>query len=90
MKGYPQYIATKQDYLNLLSMPEYRAQAIISLKAIRDLADDKASRTLSIDPETNEAVVEEIDNPMPLWRIKGFGSRQEVADLIAEEEVHNG
>lgn len=86
MKGYPKYINCKQDYINLLAEPEHKAQAIEDLKAIRDMDDDKALRTISIDETTGEAVTEEIDNPMPLWKVKGFSSRQEVADLIAEVE----
>jgi len=87
MKGYPKYIATKQDFLNLLAMPEFKAQALENLKVIRDLADDTAVRTISINEETGEVTTEEIDNPMPLWQIRGFSSRQEVAALITAEEV---
>ena len=83
MKGYPKHIATKQDFINLLADPEYRDQALEDLAEIRDLPDEKANRTLSIN-EDGTAVMEEIDNPMPLWKIKGFSSRMEVAALIAE------
>jgi threonyl-tRNA synthetase len=86
MKGYPKYIATKQDFINLLADPGYIVQALEDLKLIRDLDDDKASRTISINEETGEATTEEIDNPMPLWKVKGFSSRQEVEDLISEVE----
>ena len=89
MKGYPKYINCKQDYLNLLAEPEFKAQALDDLRAIRDLDDDKALRVISMDEETGEATTEEIDNPMPLWRVKGFESRQDVADLIAAQEVDN-
>ena len=88
MKGYPKYINCKQDFINLLDEPEYKALALEDLKAIRDLDDDKALRTISINEETGEETTEEIDNPMPLWKVKGFTSRQEVADLITE--VENG
>lgn len=137
MRGFPKYIANKQDFINLLSMSDtyatltkqapakgeelkpivksdftalfatkatnskelnellevctaslspddYKTKAIAELTIIRDMDDEKAKRTLSIDEETGEAVEEEIDNPMPLWKVKGFGSRQEVADLIAQ------
>jgi len=86
MKGYPKYIATKQDFLNLLADPDFKARAIADLKVIRDAADDKASRTISIN-EDGTAVTEEIDNPSPLWKIKGFASRAEVAALIAAQEA---
>lgn len=135
MRGFPKYIACKQDYINLLSMPDeyakvtnavpgeelkpivksdfmdlfktkatnskelnsflevctssmspddYKAKALAELVSIRDLKDEKAKRTLSIDENTGESVEEEIDNPMPLWKVKGFGSRQEVTDLIVK------
>jgi hypothetical protein len=86
MKGYPKYIATKQDFLNLLADPEFKDRAIADLEFIRDVPDDKATRTLSIN-EDGTAVTEEIENPMPLWKVKGFASRAEVAALIAAQEV---
>jgi hypothetical protein len=84
MKGYPKYIATKQDFLNLLGMADFRARALDDLTTIRDADDDTATRTIAIDEATGEAQTETIDNPMPLWKVKGFESRQEVIDLIAE------
>jgi len=88
MKGYPKHINCKQDFINLLAEPEHQAQAIEDLKVIRDMEDYKALRVVSMDEETGEETTEEIDNPMPLWKVKGFSSRQEVADLITE--VENG
>jgi hypothetical protein len=87
MNGYPKYINCKQDYINLLAEPEFKAQALEDLKAIRDLDDDKALRVVSMNEETGEATTEEIDNPMPLWKVKGFDSRQDVADLITAQEA---
>ena len=87
MKGYPKTIATKQDFLNLLGEKEFRAQAISDLKAIYNLNDSKAIRaTTLIDPDDPEKGynTEIIDNPMPMWKQKGFASRQDVADLITE------
>jgi hypothetical protein len=139
MRGFPKYIATKQDFMNLLSISDdyatltaqpaeiglkgakiesikqdfttlfttkatnskevndlldvctasltpddFKSRALAELIIIRDMDDDKASRTISIDETTGEAVTEEIDNPMPLWKVKGFGSREEVAALIAQ------
>ena len=81
MKGYPKYMATKQDYLNLLDDPIFATRVLADLVLIRDLEDDKASRTISID-EDGTAVTGEIENPMPLWKIKGFVSREEVSALI--------
>ena len=108
MKGYPKFVATKKDYENLLSMPEYRKQALADLQVIYDLDDELATKTLSIketdkkeiEPELNlksavigekikrnDAELEVISNPMPLWKIKGFKSRQDVKKLM---EVENG
>ena len=84
MKGYPKYIATKQDFLNLLGMADFRARALDDLTTIRDADDDTATRTIAIDEATGEAQTETIDNPMPLWKVKGFSSRQDVIDLIGE------
>lgn len=148
MRGYPKYIATKQDYINLLNISEsfnaltdppegggelpgkggslgpgalspaerreqystlfqvrqdnspelneildvctaaatpddFRGRVIAELAEIWNLPDDKAFRAISINPD-GSSVTEEIDNPMPLWKVKGFGSRQEIADLIAQ------
>ena len=87
MRGYPKHAAVKQDFLNLLADDEYREQALKDLRNIAEMDDEKASRTISINEETGEAVTEEIENPMPLWKIKGFSSRQEVRDLMEE---HHG
>ncbi|MFA5397415.1 MAG: hypothetical protein WC346_15505 [Methanogenium sp.] len=93
MKGYPKHIGTKKDFENLLAMPEHRDKALKKLKEIHDLADDKVQETVSMtkDEETGleTAVKKEIDNPMPVYKIMGFKTRQEVSDLIsaAEKEV---
>jgi len=89
MKGYPKHINCQQDYINLLAEPELKAQALEDLKAIRDLDDSKALRVVSMNEETGEATTEEIDNPMPLWKVKGFRSRQDAADLIADQEENH-
>ena len=85
MKGYPKHVATKQDFINLLAMPEFKKQALSDLIAIHDLDDDNALRTLEIN-EDETALTEEIDNPMSLWKIKGFSSLQEVSGMIKEAE----
>ncbi len=87
MYGYPKTIATVQDFVNLLNMPEYKAKAMAELQAIHDLDDDKTTRATTLidenDPEKGFNV-EEIDNPNPLWKQKGFSSREEVKELIKE------
>lgn len=64
MKGYPKHIATKQDFINLLQMPEYRQQALEDLLIIAYYADEQ--------------------NPNPLYKQKGFKTRQEAMDLIRQ------
>lgn len=89
MKGYPKYIATRRDFENLLKMPEHKDRAMTELQAIYKKADDKAviAETLK-DPKDiqGEYITKEIANPSPLWKIMGFKTRQEVADLISAAE----
>ncbi len=87
MKGYPKRIATKQDFINMLGEKEFKSWTIDDLKAIYNLDDAKVTRaTTLIDPADPEKGynTEIIDNPMPVWKQKGFASRQEVADLIVK------
>jgi hypothetical protein len=86
MRGYPRYVATKQDYINLLQDTDLHDQAVADLITIRDLGDDTVLRVVSGSEETGDLVTEEIDNPMPTWKQKGFATLQELADLISEEE----
>ncbi|MEE8484222.1 MAG: hypothetical protein V3S46_06450 [Nitrospinota bacterium] len=89
MKGYPKNIKTVQDFINLLSTPVYKEKALLELQAIFDLQDDTAERaTTLIDPndESKGWNTEIIDNPMPLYKQKGFTSRQAVIALITEYE----
>ena len=90
MKGYPNRVATKEDFLNLLAMPEHKAHAIADLKAIRDIDDAKVTKaTTLIDPEDPEKGynTELITNPLPIWKQKGFSSRAEVTELIEKSEA---
>ncbi|MEA3380564.1 MAG: hypothetical protein U9Q87_06795 [Pseudomonadota bacterium] len=87
MRGYPHHIATAQDYQNLLAMPEYREQAKADLQKIKDTDDAKVTKaTTLIDPEDPESGynTEIIDNPMPLWKKKGFASKTAVAKMITK------
>ena len=85
MRGFPKQIATKQDYLNLLAMPEYRAAALAELKALLELDDDTVialkERKIGDLHEVRETV--EQPNPFPQWRQKGFQSKEEVKKFIA-------
>lgn len=61
MKGYPKFIAVKQDYINLLSMPEYQEQALKDLQSLYDMDDEKATRVISLsEEEINESELLEI------------------------------
>jgi len=85
MKGFPKYIATKQDFLNLLDDERFKDQAIMELNRIYDLDDSKATRaTALVDPDDpmGDWNTEIIDNPMPLWKQKGFSDREEIKELI--------
>lgn len=85
MRGYPKYVATKQDYLNLLAMSEHKAQAIEEMKKIVSYNDSVVTRaTTPIDPnDPNKGWnTEKIENPRPLFKQKGFASRQEATDII--------
>lgn len=91
MKGYPKYVATKKDFENLLAMPQHRDRALKDLATIRDIADDKAQKTVSITKDeltgVETAVKQEIDNPLSAYKIVGFKTRQEIADLISAADV---
>lgn len=85
MKGYPKHVATKQDYINLLAMPEYKAQALEDLKRLYEFKDDSVQKaTTLIDPldKSKGWNTMAIKNPNPMWKQKGFASRKEVANII--------
>lgn len=85
MKGYPKHIATKQDFLNLLAMPEYKTQALTDLKRIvllNNITVRKATTPIDPNDHTKGYNTEEVENPLPLWKQKGFTNRQEAADII--------
>ena len=88
MRGYPKYVNTQQDYMNLLEDKETRAQAVKDLYELIDNSPETVNRAVELrDPEDTESwVMEEIPNPAPLWAFKGFKSKQEVLDLIREYE----
>ena len=85
MKGYPKTIKTTQDFTNLLADDRFKDQALTELKRIYTADDTKATRaTTLIDPGDEEKGwnTEEIDNPMPDWKLKGFVSREAVNEMI--------
>lgn len=84
MKGYPKHIATRQDFVNLLSMEEYKEKALSDLRALYEYDDDTCIRVVSGSEETGDLVTEVIANPLPMWKQKGFESRESILDLISE------
>jgi hypothetical protein len=93
MKGYPKFIATKQDYENLLTMPEFAKQAAADLEALakRDMTTvTRAIRLVDPAKPDGEWVTEEIVNPNPEWKRKGFETIKAVTDsakLAVEEAI---
>lgn len=85
MKGYPKVIATKQDFINLLSVPEFKAQALADLQAVYDLQDDTLERVVNFDTDNKgkmiNIVTETVPAPMPKWKRMGFESRAAVMEL---------
>ena len=87
MRGYPKVIATKQDYLNLLSMPERRERALSDLAALFELDDDEV--IVCTDRKNRdihaERATEKKPNRLPMWKRKGFVSRNELEQLIKQQ-----
>lgn len=87
MHGFPKHIATKQDYENLLSMNEYKEEAIKKLEELQDFDDRIVTRATDklIDPNNPESdfIVEEIPNPYPQHAQKGFKVWEDVVGLNA-------
>jgi hypothetical protein len=86
MKSYPKYFATREDYENIMrDFPEWKERAKADLKALKAIKDDKVTRaTEPIDPEDTESKwkTEEISNPFPQWKQKGFKTKKALSDLI--------
>jgi len=87
MKGYPRIILVKQDFLNLLAMQEHKERALTDLKRLHANDDTLIMTTTSlVDPEDpmSEWKQEMLPNPSPLWKQKGFESREDLAQIITE------
>jgi len=66
-------------------MPEHKERAIEELQNIVTLNDSKATLATTLIDPTDESKgwnTVEIENPISLWKQKGFSSRQEVTDII--------
>ena len=86
MKVYPRVIATVQDFINLLAVPEFKKQALADLQTVYDLQDDTMQVVKSYDKDERgqmtNVVTETVPTPWPRWKRLGFASKQDAADLI--------
>ena len=91
MKRYPKYFATMEDYGNIVrDFPEWKERVKADLNALNAIKDDKVIRaTVPIDPEDPESEwkTEEISNPFPKWKQKGFKTKKALSDLITSIEI---
>lgn len=87
MKGYPKYIGTKQDYINLLADKKLKARALEDLERLYANDDTLIMTTTSLkdpndkDGEWNQVI---LPNPSPLYQQKGFKDRAELAKIITK------
>ena len=79
---YPAYVATKQDYINLLSMPEHRDRALAELRQLAKIDDAYSTRVVSGSEDEKSLVTETVSTPRPMWLRKRFKSRDEVLEII--------
>jgi len=92
MRGYPTIVLQKQDYLNLLSMQEHKAQALSDLQKLYAANDDMIlTTTTQKDPDDpmSDWNTEMLPNPSPLWKQKGFESREDLAQNIPTDGGRN-
>ena len=85
MRGYPQHVNTIADFKLLLSIPEFWQRATDDLNLILNTDDDQATlATELIHPDKPHGPwkTKTIDNPYPLFKQKGFSSKQEIHNLI--------
>ena len=78
MRGYPKGFLTKQDYINLLSIPEFAARTRAGLAELAAQDDSM----ITVDRGTEDAPkIEMIENPLPAWKRAGFKDRAELENL---------
>jgi len=85
MKGYPGVIARRQDFVNLLAIPQYRGKALEALKKLYAIADDTITVAATLIEPTHPKLgynTTQVPNPNPLWRQKGFESKEDLKGLI--------
>ena len=84
MRGFPRTIKTKQDWINCLKDEGLKKKALERLQGIYETQDDYVVQTVSGSEETKDLITKKIENPMPLYKQKGFKTRQELKDLMDE------
>ena len=92
MRGYPKVVATKQDYVNLLGMEEFKKQALTDLRQLYKVCIETARVKRAISPKNaleqdGEWLTEDIENQNPVWKQKGFKSLDEVRVLLEQHGV---
>jgi hypothetical protein len=90
MHGYPQIIATVEDFQNLINDIDHKEQALTDLQNLQDFDDRTVAMAIKpLNPEhpDGEWEVKEIENPNPIHRQKGFEQWIDVVQLNAEFTV---
>ena len=79
MRGYPKGFLTKQDFINLLSIPEFADQAKADLAELASRDDSM----ITVDRGTEDAPkIEMIENPLPAWKRAGFKDKAELENWL--------
>ena len=65
MKGYPKNIATKQDFINLLAMPEYREMAEKELRVLQGMSDDTVEKVVSSKTDAKGNMTDVVTETIP-------------------------
>ncbi|MDD3040757.1 hypothetical protein [Bacteroides sp.] len=84
MRSYPRLPLSKQDFINLLSMPEHAERAKADLQALAAQDDEFAT----VDRGTEDAPdLQVIPNPLPAWKRAGFASRDEALEVVGSSRI---
>jgi hypothetical protein len=89
MIGFPKHIATVEDFQNLLNDEDFKEQALEKLQQLQDFDDrvvTKAVEPVDTNKPDGDWVTEEIENPLPVHRQKGFDEWLDVVKLNAESQ----
>ena len=82
MRGSPKGPLSKNDYDNLLAMPEHASKAKADLSRLAAIDDSK----ITVDQGTEAAPkIVQIANPLPTWKRAGFKDKAALTSLAAAE-----